>query len=141
MAKIYRRSDRIAVKVDDITVHLAPLTLHQKTDVQQAMIAGRMQTDIKEASRGIALSIKYAVKGIDGVECADGKPYTLEFNGDDLTDACVDDLLNLELVQKLAMICGALANGIPSEFTDSKGNPIEGVEIFKPQKEDASKNV
>lgn len=131
MARIYKRTDRISVRIDDVVVKLAPLTLDQKTEIQQAMLQGRSKADIREATRGIALAIKYSLKGIEGVEDSDGNPYKLEFSGEELTSACVDNLMNMELTKKLAMVCAAMVNGIPSFFTDENQEPLEGVEIVK----------
>jgi hypothetical protein len=143
MARIYKRTDRIAVKIDSLTVKLAPLTLDQKTEIQQAMILGRTKADIKEASRGIALSLKYAVKGIEGLEDSDGNVYKLEFDKDlNLKDSCIDDLMNLELTPKLAMVCAAMVNGVPKSFSDNEGNALEGVEVVTSQPaETAEKNA
>lgn len=130
MTRIFKRSDRITVKVDSITVKLAPLTLDQKTEIQQAMLVGRTKGDIREASKGIALALKYAVKGIEGLEDADGNSYKLGVGPDgNLNDECIDDLLNLELTPKLAMVCASMVNGVPKKFSDEKGNPLDGVEL------------
>ncbi len=45
MARIYRLSDRITVKVDDLIFKLAPLSTHQKTEIQQAMLVGRSKVE------------------------------------------------------------------------------------------------
>lgn len=141
MARIFKKSDRITVTVDGITVKLAPLTIHQKVEIQTAMFNGRQQADLKEATRGVVQSLRYSVKGIDGVEDSDGNPYTLKFEGDVLTEECADDLMNLEITQKLTMVCAGLLNGIPKEFTDQFGNALEGVQLVSIAKEAASKNV
>lgn len=138
MAKIYRRTDRVSVKIGDVTVKLAPLSSHEKAEIQQAMILGRAKGDIREATRGMVLSLKYAIKGIEGVIDSDGNPYTLKFENDQLTDSCVDDLLNMELTERLALICAALVKGIPDQFTDNNGVKLEGVEIVNPTKSEAS---
>jgi len=139
MTRIYRRTDRIEIKVRDIVVKIAPLTVHQKTEIQQAMLNGARNSDIKEKTRGTLLALKYAVKDIQGVQESDGSPYVLSFEGEFLTDDCVNDLFNLEIARELTMVCAGLINGIPSEFTDQFGNKIEGVEFVK--KESDSKNV
>jgi hypothetical protein len=135
MIRVYKRSDRISVKVDGITVKLAPLTLAQKTEIQQAMLSGINKSDLKESTRGIMLSLKYSLKGIDGLDDVDGNKYQLEFQDDELTDACVDDLMNLELSQKLAYVCSNLVKGIPKSFTDHNGNLLDGVELVTPPKD------
>lgn len=143
MARIYRRTDRIAVKIDDVTVKLSPMSLHQKTEVQSAMLKGHKATDIREATRGIALAIQYSVKGIEGVEDSDGNPYKLQFNetGEELTEACVDDLMNVELSRKLALVCASMVNGIPSEFTDQYNQALEGVQIVESEKAQSQKKT
>lgn len=141
MAKILRRSDRLTVKIDDVTVKLAPLSIHQKVEIQTAMHNGRSKADLGELTRGVVLSLRYGVKGIDGVQDADGNAYALAFEGDALTEQCADDLMNLEITQKLSMVCAGMLNGIPSDFTDLYGNPIDGVELVKSSKEPDSKNV
>jgi hypothetical protein len=138
MARIYKRTDRIPVKIDDVVITLAPLSLSEKTDIQQAMLAGRANGNLKEATRGIQLALKYGIKGISGVEDSDG-PYVLQFEGEHLTDACVDDLLNMEITNKLALVCMSLAVGVPTEFTDENKQPLAGVEIVKVDKEASEK--
>lgn len=141
MARIFRKSDRIVVRIDDVTVKLAPLTIHQKVEIQTAMLNGRANGDLKEATNGVTLALKYSMKGIDGVFDDDGNAYKLEFDGDVLSDACVDELMNLEMNSKLSIVCAGILNGIPGEFTDHLGNKLDGVEVVKTGKEDAPKNV
>jgi hypothetical protein len=139
MARIYKRTDRIEVKIDDLIVKLAPLTFDQKTEIQQAMIKGRADGNLKELSRGIALSIQYSVKGVNGLVDGDGNPYTLEFDGEILSKNSVDDLMNLEVTPKLTMVCASMVNGIPSEFRNNDNKPIDGVEVVKADKEASEK--
>lgn len=138
MAKIYKRSDRIAVKIKDITVKLAPLSIDQKAEIQQAMLNGRVKSDIKELTRGMVLSVKYSLKSIEGVTDSNDKPYALEFEGENLTDSCVNDLFNLEVKQELALVCSSLVKNIPNDFTDENGQKLEGVELIKPSEKSES---
>jgi hypothetical protein len=141
MARIYRRTDRIKVKVDDITVSLAPLSAHQKAEITQLMVDGRLKTDVKKTTEAIMLAIKYSMKSVEGIMDADNKPYALQFEGDALTQDCLDDLLNMELSEKLQRICSNLSQGVPNKFTDERGNPIEGVEVVSSTQESAPKNA
>ncbi len=131
MARIYRREDRIPVRIGDITVKLSPLSIQQKTEIMQSAINGRKNADYGEANKSVVLALKYAIKGIEGVEDSEGKPYVLQFEGESLTDACVGDLLNLGMTGKLTQVCISLANGIKDEFTDERGEKLEGVDIVK----------
>ncbi len=134
MARIYKRSDRITVKIDTITVKLAPLSVDQKTEIQQAMLIGRAKSDMKEATKGIVLALKYAIKGVDGLEDSDGNPYKLKFEDDILSQESIDDLLNLEIAGKLSMVCAGMMNGIPKSFTDTEGDALVGVQVVPSEK-------
>jgi hypothetical protein len=134
MSRIYKRSDRIKVRIDNITVTLAPLSFDQKTEAQDLMAKGTAKSDIRMLSKGIATLVKYAVKNIEGVEDGEGKPYQLEFDGDSLSDSCIDDLLNLEIQEKLQSTCLSLCQGIPKQILDAKGNPVAGVELIQEKK-------
>jgi hypothetical protein len=140
MARIYKRTDRIAVRIDDIIVKLAPLTVDQKTEIQMLMSKGAINRDVKAMSDASALAVQYGVKGVEGLQDSDGNEYKLEFDGDRLKQSCVDDLLNLELKEKLTLVCSSMVNGVPTQFTDEEKKAIEGVEIVNPAKDSAVKN-
>lgn len=135
MARIYRTSDRIKVKIDDTVVTIRPLTYHQKAEIQSHFL-GFTQGDVTKATEAMVSAIKYAVTGIEGIEDCDGRPYELEFDCDALSEDCVSDLLNIEISDKLQQVCSSLLHGIPKGFVDNSGKPIEGVEIVKKVKSD-----
>src|SRR5690606_3486695 len=99
---------------------------------------GRLKSDLRKMSEGTALALKYAVKSISGVKDSDGKPYELKFEGEFLSEESIDDLLNLEITDKLVLACSTLVNGVPKDFTDVNGNKIEGVEIINADDKDES---
>lgn len=137
MATIYRTSDRIKVKIDDIVLTLAPLNYHQKSRVQN-LILEKGQMGALDSTK---LAVKYALKDIEGVETLDGAKYKLEFGEDGLSDECLDDLFNLEQTMKLSSICMSLLNGVPKEFIDPMTNkPMEGVSYYKEKKGKGKKN-
>lgn len=138
MSRIYKRTDRIKVRIHDVTVTLAPLSFDQKTEAQDIMLRGSVQKNMQLLSKGIASLVKYSVKNIEGVEDADGNPYKLEFDGDSLSDSCLDDLFNLDIQDKLQAACLSLVKGIPKEIVDDKGQPLEGVVILSDKKGDAA---
>lgn len=140
MAKIFKRTDRIPVRINEVVVHIAPLSIDQKVEIQDAAIKGRAKGDIKELTRSVTLAMKYAIKKIEGIEDSDGKPYQLQFDGENLSDECLVDLMNLEITDKLSSVCVKFMQGIPSEFTDASGNKLEGVEFVKPLENATEKN-
>lgn len=128
MAVIYRTTDRIKVKVDDITVVLAPLSYKQKCDVQSAVTT----KSITGAMDGAALAVRYSLKEISGVKYADGSEYKLKIEDDKVSEECMDELFNLEQATKLTIVCLNLIQGVPKSFTDPEtGKPLDGVSILK----------
>lgn len=96
--------------------------------------------DLNAAMDAVSNSIKYSLKEIHGVTVEDEEgnetPYKLSFedNGD-LTDECIDDLLNMEESNKINAICSSLIGGVPTgTIKDNNGNPMEGVSIIAKKK-------
>lgn len=139
MAKIYRTSDRIKIKVggdDGIILTVSPLNQHQKTEIQQHLIKSQITKDPTSATLGVTLALKYAVKAIEGIEDMDGNKYQLALQDGMLTDDCVQDLLNMELIGPVMMVCSALSNGVPKKFMNSiTGKELPDVEIIKAESE------
>lgn len=125
MTKVYRLSDRIKLKVDDIEVVIGPLSIHQKTEVEAASSASGL---LKAA----LTSMKYAIKDIKGLVDADGNPYELAKEEDgSLSEDTLNDLFNLPMSYKLSAISLQLLNSIPDEFLDvNTGKKLEGVEFI-----------
>lgn len=142
MAKIYKRSDRLSVKIGDLTIKLAPLSVDQKTELQIAFLNGKLNQDLQSMTKGLILSLKYSIKDIEGLVDSNDQPYKLKMDEQgNLSDESIEDLLNMEFSKQLSLVCAALVKGIPNEFTDENGKKIEGVEIVrKAESEKSEKN-
>lgn len=118
-------TDRINLDIDGVTFVLAPLNYLQKQDLSSCtrIEKGEEQFDLLKSQ---ALYIKYSLKGIKGLTQYDGNDYVLDFEGDNLTDNCVSEILNLEQREKLSTAAWTLLNGI-QEITDHNGKALEGV--------------
>lgn len=138
MARIYKKTDRIKVQIDDVTVTLAPLSLEQKQSGQSMILNGQKNKDDHSITKGVIQFIKWSLKDISGVEDEDGKPYKLQFHNDEVSDESISDLLNLELHPKLMTVCSALAITIPKVFVDQNGEPLAGVELLPSKSKEAS---
>lgn len=135
MPRIYKRTDKIRVQIDDIVAVISPLTLDQKTEVQSKMALGTVKKDLQMVTEGVVLAVRYGLRAVEGIQDANGKPYKLEIQDDMVTRECVSDLFNLEMHKKLVMICSGLVSKVPTEFTDEEGQPIEGIKILSSEKE------
>ena len=80
---IYKPSDRILLKIGDISLKVSPLTALQKANLMSLtkMSAGREVTD---TSLMAIMTIKYSVKEIYGVDAtfADGTEFALSYDPD-----------------------------------------------------------
>ena len=136
MARIYKTTDRIKVKIDDITVTLAPLEFNQKQEGQAMILRGQKQEDEHAITKGVIQFIKWSLKDIEGVEDSEGIPYKIKFHNNEVSDESISDLMNLEIHPKLMQVCSSLAITIPQVFLDQKGKPLKGVELLPSNKKE-----
>lgn len=127
MSTIYKTSDKIPVKIEDITVKVSPLTYSQKTEVQDLMTKAVSEQSMKYAMDGAILAIKYSLKSVEGLKDANGENYQIEIEDKQVTDECIDDLLNMKYSQKLSAVCASLVHGVGRDILDENGQKIEGI--------------
>jgi hypothetical protein len=128
MVTLYRTTDKIEVKIGEISVKVSPLNYEQKSIVNAKIMSGKAD-QIMDAVR---LAVKFSVKEIKGIKLPDGSDYALEFDDKGVSDSCLDDLSNLDQNKELSIICGQLLKGVPSEFTNPEtGKTLEGVSIVR----------
>ena len=142
MAKIFRKSDRIKVKIgtgeEGLTLSLAPLSQHLKVEIQALFIRASAAKNPKLNNEGLMLALKNSIKAMEGVTDQNDEPYQLEFVDGVLSDECLDDLMNMSMADKLMFVAGNMVNGVPSQIIDENGKPVVDVEILeasKPKKE------
>lgn len=126
--KIYRMNDRVRIKVKDVSFIVSPLNYAQKAEISGCItLQGSVQ--LEDTMKSLFLILKYSIKGLEGVENQDGKPYKLEMDGEVLSDECVNDILNLG-VPELTIAAYQLLNGIPDKIMDpTTGKEIKAVKI------------
>jgi hypothetical protein len=127
--KIMRASDRVKVKIDEAVFTLRPLNLWERDEMLSLAATG--QGDTEKTREATIKAIRYAVVNVEGIECLDGTPYELNFDGPHLTEECVNELLMTEISDKMVSSCYAMIYGLPQEIRDSEGNVIPGVEVIE----------
>lgn len=131
MSKIYRATDLIPLHIDELVVKISPLTYKQKMDIQGELLKG----DARSAMNAAAMAVKCSVKDIQGLKDLEGNDYKLQFENGVITEACWDDLQNIQESQKLTLVCLNLINSVPREFVNPEtGKKIEGVKIISEDK-------
>ena len=84
--------------------------------------------------QAIVKALKVSLKDIKGVvEDDEGTEYKLEFIDGEVSDECINDLLNMPYSNKISTICTSLLAGVPDKILDAEGKPLEGVSIVKPK--------
>lgn len=130
--RIYKTTQKIEVKIDKISIFISPLTYNQKMELQGLMM--KASTDMGQAMELVKKAMSMAIKDINGVVIEDenGKDtdYKLDFNGTELSDDCINDLLNMPISNKISSVCSSLLAGIPDRILDQNGEPIEGITII-----------
>lgn len=122
MRRIYKLSDRIRIKVGDLTVILRPLTYKEKADIQSEMITS--SGNIRGAMDAAVNALKCALVGFEGISNADGSPYVY-------SEADFDDVLNMPESSTLTKAAMNLLNNIPKEFVDPHtAQKLQGVEFL-----------
>lgn len=134
MAKIYRTSDRIKINVEGLVVHISPLTYQKKAEMQALILQGKPMD-------AAVLALKSSIKDVEGLEDMSGSDYELDFVENELSDHCIDDLLNIAQGTTLNLVAIELLNGVPDEFTDpNTGQKLAGVEFVKEEKSAGKKS-
>lgn len=130
MARIYKTTDRLPVKIQDITFKISPLSFQQRAEVQAELMEAA-KGDMNKAVQASFKAVKYSVKDVSGVDTFDGTPYVLSFESDGtLTDDCVSDLLNLEMFTELSMVAISLVRGVPDKIVDNEGKVVKGISLL-----------
>jgi len=130
--KVYPLSARIPVKIGDVVFKLAPFSQSQKIELAEfSQFEGGAY--LQNASLLVFRAMRYSIKSVTGlVDAITGEEYKLVFDeAGYLTEECANDLLNLEISDKMVLMCMAFLKGIPTELLDHRtGKPVEGVEIL-----------
>jgi len=128
MSKILRLTDRIKLTIGDVVFTIAPLNHHQKINLSNCTTVKNGE-DHYDLLRAQALYLKYGVKGVEGVVGYDDQPYVLSFEGDELTDDCVSEILGLEQRGKLTTAAWQLLNGVKDLVDPVTGEKLDGVSL------------
>jgi hypothetical protein len=131
---IYRLTDRIPVEIGEVKFWLSPLSYSQKV-VLAELYQMKAGVEHQDTHRAVLLSIKYSVKGVEGIKQSDGSDYALSFDADGtLSDQCVQELLGIDQAKQLVDACQYLSLVI-------KEHQIEGVRIDLAGVKDSKKNA
>ena len=120
---IYSPTDRIPVKIEDVTFWISPLKQLEKLKLAEISIKAKGAVEIEDKYEALRGYIRYSVKDVEGLTRPNGKPYKVTLDKDGyLTDASVDALMTLGISDQLITASSAL-------YANTPINQIKGVEI------------
>lgn len=122
---IYKPSDRITLKIGDVSLKISPLTALQKVSLMSLskMVGGK---EVADTSMMAMMTIKYSVKEISGVTAtfSDGSDFSLSYDPDGtLSDDALTSLMQILDNGTLTQIAAQLLT------TGVQGINVPGVEI------------
>lgn len=132
MTIIYKSTDLIDLKIQDLVFSIRPLRYKQRVDIMSCL-SNQSGTIVENAAKATFLTMKYTIRKVTGAFLLDGSPYEIELGEDDnVSDDCIDDLLNMASDSKLGPALHNFLKGIPSKLIDpNTGEELKGVEIVK----------
>lgn len=133
--RIIATAKPIHLKVDELELELKPLNFKQK---QELWIQYREELETEYPERALDLlnrnAMKMSIKSVKGLIDQDGEEWVPSFDEEMLSDESLDDLLGIEVKDKLVLAVTAFLNGFPKdgEIKDPMtGKLLEGVTIGK----------
>jgi len=125
------------IKVDDEIVRLTfkQLTYSEKANISSLTTTFKNGKVFIDSVMNTFYMVKYALKDISNVKDNEGNEYKLSFDGEYLTDECVEEILAAKFSQSLILASSTMLESIPDEAVDPlTGKKLEGVEIIPPEK-------
>lgn len=128
--RISRLSDRFKIKMEGVTVMVAPLSGRQKLEMTSMIKQrddGKLYIDKPSQEHYL---IKHSVKSIEGLKDYDGKDYVLYFDGDSLSDDCAEEVLSFLVNTYFTVANTQIISGLMGDVINPiTGNPIDGISV------------
>lgn len=109
---VYRTTDRIPVKIGDVTIWICPLSAGQYAEVV-SLTKYKGGREIPDPGAMAILTLRYCVKSVDGlgdVKYADGTDFLLEFDeSGNLTEDSLSVLIQVLGSDKLTLLASQVA--------------------------------
>lgn len=133
--RISRLSDRFKIKLEGVTVTVAPLSGRQKLEMTSMIKQkedGKLYLD-KPAQEHYL--IKHSVKKIEGLKDYDGQDYVLHFDGDSLSDDCAEEVLSFLVNTYFTVANTQIISGIMGDVINPiTGQAISGISVERIEK-------
>ena len=133
MTILYSCSDRVPVQMGDMTFYFSPYSQRQKMEYMGMIKA--CGEDPQKLMDVVTKMVRTSLKSAQGIERPNGDRWQVDIGEDNLiTENCMGELMNIEVINEIFTIAGILVNGIPRDgqvIHPQTGRPLEGVHVKK----------
>lgn len=107
---VYKTTDRIPVKIGEVTLWIAPLSAGQYAEVV-SLTKLKGGQEIPNAGGMALLTLSYCIKSVDGLDAKflDGSEFELEFEGEKISDESLNCLIQILGSDKLCLLASQVA--------------------------------
>lgn len=129
----YKPSDRITLKIQGVEFKISPMTYEQKMKAQSSIVmsGGDKIENIAKATKAI---VQMSVKEVKGIVFADGSDFECELVNGELSEDCVDALLNTSIHGELGASLMQMMTQISDKiYMPGTNDVMEGVEVILPK--------
>lgn len=136
MIKVYKLTDRLTCKINEIELIYSPMTFQQKMECSEFVTSKSGDVNTNDMA-SLFKALKYSIKDVKGFEYADGSSYELQFDDNGhLTDDCVQELFNTEISPDLVWAAFGMIQGTTGKILNpATGEEVKGVEFIPPKKQ------
>lgn len=118
-------SDRFKCKIEDAVFTLSTIEYEKSKEIAECTFieAGEQRQDIVKAMK---LTMKYSIRGIEGVQGMDGKPYPFKWDESGyLEDKHVNIIFNNSVADKLYVAINAVKRGDLGKVETANGDELD----------------
>ena len=129
MAIIIRPGELLTIKLDDVTIYLAPISRSQKTKIYKECTTRKGGEEVLNAEKLAELIIRASVKRVDSLADVYGDEIKVKLEKEMLTSDSYEMLFQLNRVDRLVTAAQLSFSGEIGKIRN-----IEGVEIVIPKR-------
>lgn len=113
-------------ELEGVKFWISPLRMDQKQAITELAVQSKGGVKTEHALKASFLAVKYGVKRVEGLKELDGSDYKLDFgDSGELSDECVEDLLNLPCGFGVGTVISHLAYGQLDSANEVEGATVD----------------
>ena len=116
-------NDHFEVLIEGAKFKITPLTYEQQKEILDCTSIEGGQI-IEDRIKQMTLTVKYCVKGIEGVKGIDGKEYPFKWDNNQLSDKDIKTIVSNKSTERLFASINAVSRGETGDLKTAYGSEI-----------------